>query len=186
MSFRIQLWSQRVTWRFQKRKMNVDWHLVHFSYEMSPLCHMPSSMFQFNFWHVNSCVVFCFTSHSTCQISKQCVSIDMLFYCKFLSVKCLGLWSGRDVAFGRPVTSQMTWRHHVALRPRTMPKGRYNGSNFIYPMVFFLKRHRKVDYYDHCCYASWLLLGAFVCPSNRLLIGVVDLLQSTALKQSAL
>jgi hypothetical protein len=131
-----------------------------------------------------TCLVVCFISISNVSIHvwffasqvtghvkflNNACQLTCFFTTSFLSVKCLGLWSGRDVAFGRPVTSQMTWRHHVASRPRTMPKGRYDGSNFIYPMVFFLQRHRKVDCYDHCYYASWLLLGAFVPPIDSLL-----------------
>jgi hypothetical protein len=30
----------------------------------------------------------------------------------------------------------------------------YNGNNFIDNMVYFLQRHQKVDYCDHCYYAS--------------------------------
>ena len=70
----VQLQIQSVTWCFQKQK----W------ISMSPECHMPSSTFHFKLQCVNWCVVFFFTSHTTCQNLNRVTCI--WFLCKFLRV----------------------------------------------------------------------------------------------------
>ena len=58
-----------------------------FSSKMSPQCHMPNNTCHFNFQSINRCVVYFFTSHTTCQNLELCVSRDVLVI--FVQVFCM-------------------------------------------------------------------------------------------------
>ena len=73
---------------------------------MSPYYHMFSCNYHFNFWRVNQCVIFFFTSSTTSQILIVCINWHALFFMGQMSKTLSKLHTNRKLL---PLI--MDWRH---------------------------------------------------------------------------